>query len=64
MCLLSKTELETDSFLQLALFLGSMGLMEGRDNNHIRGKFEDIYNHALLANWKVWPLAQVRSVIP
>jgi len=43
----------------LALFLGSMGLMEGRDNNHIRGKFEDIYNHALLANWKVWPLAQL-----
>jgi len=43
----------------LALFLGSMGIMEGRDNEHIRGKFSDLYNHALLANWKVWPMAQL-----
>lgn len=37
-----------------------MGVMEGRDNHHIQGKFGDIYGQALLANWKVWPLAQVR----
>jgi len=43
----------------LAMFLGSMGIMEGHDKTHIRAKFSDIYNQALLANWKVWPLAQL-----
>ena len=36
-----------------------MGLMEGRDPQHIRGKFKDIYAQAIVANWQVWPLAQV-----
>ena len=36
-----------------------MGVMEGRDIKHIRGRFEDIYRPALLANWKIWPAAQV-----
>jgi len=43
----------------LALFLASMGLMEGRDPQHIRGKFKDLYTKAVIANWQVWPLAQL-----
>lgn len=45
--------------LQLAIFLTSMGLMEGRDVQHIGGKFKDLYGQAIVANWRVWPLAQV-----
>lgn len=37
-----------------------MGVMEGRDGAHIRGKYKDLYRPALIANWKVWPAAQVR----
>lgn len=36
-----------------------MGLMEGRDAQHITGKFQDLYGQAIMANWQVWPLAQV-----
>lgn len=36
-----------------------MGLMEGRDAQHICGKFKDLYGQAIVANWQVWPLAQV-----
>lgn len=43
----------------LAMFLTSMGLMEGRDAQHIRGKFKDLYGQAIIANWQVWPLAQL-----
>jgi len=39
-----------------------MGVMEGRDSEHIRARFEDIYRPALLANWKIWPAAQVRQI--
>jgi hypothetical protein len=39
-----------------------MGVMEGRDSKHIRARFEDIYRPALLANWKIWPAAQVRQL--
>jgi hypothetical protein len=39
-----------------------MGVMEGRDSKHIRGRFEDIYQPALLANWKIWPAAQVSQL--
>ena len=46
-------------FGKLSIFLSSMGVMEGRDVKHIRARFEDIYRPALLANWKVWPAAQV-----
>ncbi|KAF8273757.1 hypothetical protein EI94DRAFT_1714868 [Lactarius quietus] len=42
----------------LSIFLGSMGMMERRDPQHIRARFEDIYQPALLANWKIWPAAQ------
>jgi hypothetical protein len=45
---------------QLSVFLSSMAIMEGRDAKHIRARFEDIYSPALLANWKIWPAAQVR----
>lgn len=47
-------------FFQLSIFLSSMGVMEGRDAKHIRARFEDIYRPVLLANWKIWPAAQVR----
>jgi Mpv17 / PMP22 family len=40
-----------------------MALMEGRDARHIRARFNDIYQEALLTNWKVWPTAQVRQLI-
>ncbi|KAI5119930.1 hypothetical protein M0805_000895 [Coniferiporia weirii] len=46
----------------LALFLGSMGVMEadrGHTKAHVRHKFTDLYGSALSANWRVWPLAQV-----
>ncbi|THH19716.1 hypothetical protein EW146_g1476 [Bondarzewia mesenterica] len=46
----------------LAIFLGSMGVMEGRDTEHIRGKYRDLFHPVLLANWKVWPAAQVGVV--
>ncbi|KAH9982234.1 hypothetical protein BGW80DRAFT_1262347 [Lactifluus volemus] len=42
----------------LSIFLSSMAVMEGRDAQHIRARFNDIYFQALLANWKVWPTAQ------
>lgn len=50
----------TIAALQLTLFIGSMGVMEGRDSNHVKTKFKDMYVPAILANWQVWPLAQVR----
>lgn len=37
-----------------------MGVMEGRDAQHIHTRFQDVYQPALLANWKIWPAAQVR----
>ena len=43
----------------LALFIGAMGAMEGRDISHIGQKYRDIYKDALVANWQVWPLAQI-----
>ncbi|KAF9270465.1 hypothetical protein L218DRAFT_1071895 [Marasmius fiardii PR-910] len=43
----------------LTLFLGSMGVMEGRDVTQIKQKFADIYPTALASNWKVWPIAQL-----
>jgi len=42
----------------LVLFVGSMGLMEGRDTAGIQAKFTDMFFPALFANWKVWPLIQ------
>ncbi|TCD70055.1 hypothetical protein EIP91_005036 [Steccherinum ochraceum] len=43
----------------LTLFLGSMGIMEGRDTAHIRGKFKDLYLPLIVTNWQVWPVAQL-----
>ncbi|KAI0803069.1 hypothetical protein BC629DRAFT_92946 [Irpex lacteus] len=43
----------------LVLFLGSMGIMEGRDKQHIKKKYSELYGPLLVANWKVWPLAQL-----
>ncbi|OCF34395.1 hypothetical protein I316_03909 [Kwoniella heveanensis BCC8398] len=40
------------------LFVGSMGIMEGRGGDEIQQKFSDMYIPALIANWKVWPLIQ------
>ena len=46
---------------QLVLFIGSMGMMEGRTRSQINQKYRDLYGEAIIANWKVWPLAQVGS---
>lgn len=45
--------------MQLAAFIGSMGAMEGRNVKHIRQKYNDLFFPALMANWQVWPLAQL-----
>ncbi|THH26657.1 hypothetical protein EUX98_g7536 [Antrodiella citrinella] len=37
----------------LTLFLGSMGIMEGRDGNHIKEKFKDLYAPLITANWQL-----------
>ncbi|SHO79547.1 Similar to S.cerevisiae protein SYM1 (Protein required for ethanol metabolism) [Malassezia sympodialis ATCC 42132] len=43
----------------LAMFVGSMGIMEGRrTQNELKEKFNDVYMSALLANWKIWPFLQ------
>lgn len=34
-------------------------MMEARSPRQIREKFKDLYQTALIANWKVWPIAQV-----
>jgi len=44
--------------LGLAIFIGSMGAMEGRDAKHILQRYADLYEPTVLANWKVWPVAQ------
>ncbi|KAI0670126.1 hypothetical protein C8Q78DRAFT_976574 [Trametes maxima] len=43
----------------LAIFIGSMGVMEGRDAKHIGQRYSELYKPALMANWQVWPLAQL-----
>ncbi|KAI0762617.1 hypothetical protein C8Q74DRAFT_1207785 [Fomes fomentarius] len=43
----------------LVLFIGSMGIMEGRDAKHIGQRYKDLYKPVLLANWQVWPVAQL-----
>ncbi|KAF5337338.1 hypothetical protein D9611_003231 [Ephemerocybe angulata] len=43
----------------IVLFIGSMGMMEGRSRSQIKQKYRDLFGDALLANWKVWPLAQM-----
>ena len=43
----------------LGIFIGSIGIMEGRDAAHIRRKYSDMFKPALITNWQVWPLAQV-----
>ncbi|KAF9229648.1 hypothetical protein BS17DRAFT_723671 [Gyrodon lividus] len=45
--------------LGLAIFVGAIGVMEGRSTNQIREKYADMYPTILLSNWKVWPLAQL-----
>ena len=38
-----------------------MGAMEGRDLRHIGQRYQDMYRPALIANWQVWPVAQVSN---
>jgi protein Mpv17 len=45
--------------LGLAIFVGSMGKMEGRTNEGIKQKYRDMYSPAIIANWKVWPAIQL-----
>ena len=39
-----------------------MGIMEGRDKQHLQNKYRELYFPLLITNWQVWPLAQVRFV--
>jgi protein Mpv17 len=39
-----------------------MGFMERRSLDQIKEKFTDLYKPALVTNWQVWPIAQVRFV--
>jgi protein Mpv17 len=41
------------------MFIGGMGIMEGRSRKQIKEKYKDMYSDAIIANWKVWPLAQL-----
>jgi hypothetical protein len=50
-----------DPYLQLSYFIGFMGVTEGRHPHRVAEKFRDMYGTALITNWKVWPLAQVRT---
>ncbi|KAF8499453.1 hypothetical protein JB92DRAFT_2579013, partial [Gautieria morchelliformis] len=45
--------------LGLVVFLGSMGIMEGRTSQEIKQKYTELYASALLANWSIWPIAQL-----
>ncbi|KZV92099.1 hypothetical protein EXIGLDRAFT_836676 [Exidia glandulosa HHB12029] len=44
--------------LGLTIFLGSMGVMEGRSSGEIGLKYHDLFWPALYTNWKVWPAIQ------
>jgi len=39
-----------------------MGFMERRSGAQIKEKFTDLYKHALVTNWQIWPIAQVRFI--
>ncbi|CAO1622028.1 unnamed protein product [Parajaminaea phylloscopi] len=43
----------------LACFVGAMGAMEYGSLQGVKGKFNDMYSSALIANWQVWPLIQL-----
>ncbi|EJT97946.1 hypothetical protein DACRYDRAFT_24860 [Dacryopinax primogenitus] len=43
----------------LVIFTGSMGVMEGKTLEQIKKKYKDMYWSALIANWQVWPAAQL-----
>ncbi|KAF8527997.1 hypothetical protein BU17DRAFT_39234 [Hysterangium stoloniferum] len=43
----------------LAIFLGSMSVMEGRSTCEMKQKYTALFGPALLANWTVWPFAQM-----
>ncbi|KAL0579812.1 hypothetical protein V5O48_002223 [Marasmius crinis-equi] len=43
----------------LTLFLGTMGVMEGRNTRQIRQKYSDLFAPALITNWQVWPMVQL-----
>jgi len=43
----------------LGIFIGAMGLLEGRSPRQIKERFQDLYGSLLLANWQLWPLAQL-----
>ncbi|CAD6892223.1 unnamed protein product [Tilletia controversa] len=43
----------------LAMFVLSMGIMEGRSFSGIQEKFSEMYFPALIANWQLWPAVQL-----
>ncbi|KAJ6627149.1 hypothetical protein B0H10DRAFT_1995678 [Mycena sp. CBHHK59/15] len=42
----------------LVAFLGSMGVMEGRNRKQIGQKYSDLFMPTLITNWEVWPIVQ------
>ncbi|KAG8907308.1 hypothetical protein FRB99_004757 [Tulasnella sp. 403] len=42
----------------MALFVSSMGIMEGRTFSQVSQKYRDMFIPAMVANWKVWPAVQ------
>jgi len=43
----------------MALFVSSMGLMEGKKMSQVTQKYKDLFVPAMIANWKVWPAIQM-----
>lgn len=41
-----------------------MGIMEGQSKEAIKTKYVELFPTAIVSNWKVWPLIQVRNRQP
>ncbi|KAG8843306.1 hypothetical protein FRB96_004196 [Tulasnella sp. 330] len=45
--------------LVLTYFITSMGFMEGKGARDVGMKYQEMFIPAMIANWKVWPAAQL-----
>ncbi|KIO29666.1 hypothetical protein M407DRAFT_242533 [Tulasnella calospora MUT 4182] len=43
----------------MAIFVSSMGFMEGKNVTQVTQKYKDMFVPAMIANWKVWPAVQM-----
>ncbi|KAJ7225738.1 hypothetical protein GGX14DRAFT_422047 [Mycena pura] len=43
----------------IVAFIGSMGMLEGRNRKQIAQKYSDLFVPTLVTNWSVWPLLQI-----